>query len=274
MHKENKITNIVTNVKVGDSIYEELYKSLIRFDKINSFIVYGTYNDEELAGYEIHFNISQNDKYNTLDKKTSIDYICEKACEHGGKSKKYVICYKQCDLTMLIKLYKPLIIKLAKEQHDHWNWLEMEDLIQMCNLVICDLYYKGYYIHKRLLYKVYKNYVLQHIRKDRDKPVMTSLEQTFSKSEGDSELTIADMIPDRKLIEEQDDKDDYEVQCRIIKEMKDILIDYIGIRKYDQLLREYKNKQTTPWSRRLMVTIKAHLYDMGISKKSFDKYYN
>ena len=95
----------------------------------------------------------------------------------------------------------------------------------------------------------------------------------YHKSDDDCNVTIADMVPDTKLLDEQDDKENEEVMTQIITEVKDIIIDLIGPRQYDQLLREYANKQTTPWSRKLMYTIKAKLFDMGITIKSFNKYY-
>ena len=153
------------------------------------------------------------------------------------------------------------------------EFLEMEDLIQMCNLVISDLYYKGYYIHKQLIRRAYINYVLMHIRKDKNRVQIISLDQPYNKSDNDNTLRIADMIPDINASNELSDKEDEEVQKRILLEVKDIVIDFIGPRQYDQLLREYSNKQTTNWSRKLMQTIKAHLFEMGISNKSFNKYY-
>ena len=274
MFKENKLTNIKLNFSVDDEIEPIMSSQLSAFDKIHSCVVYGVYKDEKLVGWNINCNVSQNDYYNTVSVKKLIERMVPVLrASKKLTEQKYVIAFAQPTLDIVIKQYKPLIIKLAKEQHERWNWLEMEDLIQMCNLVICDLYYKGYYVHKRLIYRSFVNYVLMHIRKDKGKSYV-SLEQTYSKSDSDAQVTIADMLPDESTLYEQDDKDDEEVQCKILQEVKDIVIDFIGPRQYDQLLREYSNKQTTNWSRKLMQTIKAHLFEMGISKKSFDRYYN
>lgn len=261
MFKENKLTNVTFKVKNE----EELLKlNLSNTNKVFSYIVY-----KFVDYYEIQCNISQINKYNTIKLSDEINTICVKI-QNGGD---LVLCYKQPSLELLIKLYKPLVLKLSKEQKERWRYLEMEDLIQMCNLVICDLYYKGYYVHKNLIRTSFINYVLSHIRKNKSKPKILSLEQMYSKSDDDNEVRLADMIPDEKLLNEQDDNDIQEVYNKILHEMKDIVIDYIGIRQYDQLLREYSNNQTTDWSRKLMQRIKAHLFELGISSKSFNKYF-
>lgn len=273
--QENKLTNMTTTLEVDNLSLRNLTIPLNEIGKIHSCIVYGIYDNDVLVAWDIHFNVSEVNKFNTLKPDVVADFIFNKLKDslnnHNGKR---VICYMQPNVELIIKLYKPLIIKLAKEQHQRWEYLEMEDLIQMCNLVICDLYYKDYYIHKRLIRRAYINYVLMHIRKDRNKPHIVSLDQEYYTGDSDDSLVVADMIPDTKMIEELDNQDDYEVHCRILEEVKDIVIDFIGPRQYDQLLREYSNKSTTNWSRKLMIKIKAHLFEMGITNKSYDKYYN
>lgn len=275
MH-ENQITNIVTVIDAHATDLKQTLTHIIQNTerKIHSLIVYGVWSNDKLISWESHFNISQSNKFNTIK---CDDELCQFLYDKLTYSKSltktvYVICYKQPDVSLLIKQYKPLTIKLAREQNSRWTWLELEDLIQMCNLVICDLYYKGYYVHKRLIRKSFNNYVLMHIRKDIGKNIV-SIEQKYKKGDNDDELTIADMLLDNKLILEQEDKYNDEIHSRILQEVKEIIIDFVGPRQYDQLLREYKNRQTTDWSRKLMQTIKAHLFEMGISSKSFNKYY-
>jgi hypothetical protein len=165
-------------------------------------------------------------------------------------------------------------MSLTKFQQQNWQFLEFEDLLQMCRLVLCDLYYKGYYIHKNVLAISFNNYVLMHIRKQKNRPEIISLEQKYEKTSDSNAITIADMIPDTEQLNKQYDEEIKEVDDRILREMKELVIDYIGQRQYDQLLREYSNKQTTNWSRKLMQTIKIHLFKIGISSKDFDRYYN
>ena len=241
---------------------------------IFSYVIYADYNEGNIESYTVRLNISQIDNLNKLTPLNTCKSIVNKIQKHlNNPVKKYVIGYGQVSLDLLIILFEPLVKKLSKEQRQRWAFLEYEDLCQMCRLVISDLYYKGYYIHKRLVYRAFNNYVLMHIRKDKLKPELYSLEQEWSKSDNDDCVTLADMIPDIKMLNDIDDKDNKEIENRILDEMRGIIVDFIGQRQYDQLLREYGNRSTTPWSRKLMVKIKAHLFEMGINSRSFTKYY-
>jgi hypothetical protein len=274
MIKENKLTNVIQKVRVEDLNEDCIIQQLKSFKKIHSYIAYGSYDkNDELIGWQINYNISQNDKFNTLSIEQVASNIWNDLPHYIDADVERVQSYLQPSLSLLLRQYKPLIVKLSKETRSRWEFLEMEDLIQMCNLVICDLYYKNYYIHKQLIRRSFNNYVLMHIRKNKNRPSICSLEQLYHKSDSDSDVTFAEMIPDTKLLQEEEDKYNCEVQMQIIKEMRDIVVDFIGQRQYDQLLREYGNKQTTPWSRKLMGKIKAHMFDMGITLKSFNKYY-
>lgn len=278
MFERNEMTNVVRRISFSKPIVsytDDIFDSALSLKRLNSYIVYATYGDKRVSEIEIHYNVSQISKFNTLkgiDVANTISSAIDKLLLQDERPK--VVCHGQADLTSLIKQFKPLIVKLAKEQKQRWQYLEMEDLIQMCNLVICDLYYKGYYIHKRLVFRAFNNYVLMHIRKDKSRPEIISLEQEYAKSDDDNKLTVKDMVPDIKALNEQEDKENFEVERRILADMKDIVLDIIGPRQYDQMLREYSNGQTTNWSRKLMQTIKAKLYDLGINAKSFKKYYN
>lgn len=274
MRKENKILNFEQIIKVGDDVANEIRKMFNNIGRVNSAVVYGEYDNGVLKAFRIKYNVSQCDDYNTIECIPFVRHVINELGKLSPNDEKYVICYMQPPLDMLVKLYKPLVLKLAKEIHQYWQHLEMEDLIAMCNLVICDLYYKGYYVHKSLIRTSYINYVLMHIRKDKNKPTMISLDQEYSKTDDDDKVTVADMIADTSMVDELEDKYDCEVNSRVLQEVKEIVIDFIGPRQYDQLVREYGNKSTTAWSRKLMTTIKAHLFEMGINVKSFSKYYN
>lgn len=274
MYQKNIVTNIAQYISIDSNVEVAVKDMLKDVGNINSFIVYGKYDDDRLEGWQIHYNVSQNAKFNVIKVDDVLNKLSNELYKSINGEKKYVICHMQPPVELLIKLFKPLIIKLAKEQNERWQYLEMEDLIQMCNLVICDLYYKGYYIHKQLIRRAYINYVLMHIRKDKNKPTVMSLHQEYNKSDDDERVTLEDMIPDTSMVDGINDKYDCEVNKKVLEEVKEIVIDFIGRRQYDQLLREYGNKSTTNWSRKLMTTIKAHLFEMGINIKSFNKYYN
>ena len=273
MYERNELTNVVQKIKVGNDIQDAIFKQLARVNRVHSYIVYACRSGDNIVGWKIVYNVSQNNVLNTIEPLTIAEVVLEQISKYDASKSTNVVCYAQPPLDLLILQYGPLVNKLAKEQHDKWKWLEYEDLVQMCVLCICELYCKKYYIHKSLLRRTFNNYVLMHIRKDKDKPVMLSLEQRFAKSDDDKDVTIADTIPDQRQIEALEQEELDAVEQQILEEMKGIIIDLVGPRQYDQLLREYGSKSTTPWSRKLMQKIKAHLFNLGISRKSFDKYY-
>lgn len=266
----NILTNIVQEIHFDDDVKEVVSRQLSNLEFIYSYIVYSNYKNDDFVGWKVRYNVSQNEKYNTIAKQEVINNISKSlSCVPQTK----VATYMQPDLNLLLKLYNPLIKRLATDQHSRWRFLELEDLKQMCRLVICNLYYSGYYIHKNLVFRAFNNYVLLHIRYNRERPMIISLDQLYHKNDDDGDVSIVSMVPDTSLLDDQENKENKEIEEVILNEMKTIVIDYIGLRQYDQLLREYKNKQTTIWSRKLMQQIKAHLFDMGINRKSFNKYY-
>ena len=274
MYEKNILTNVVQKIKVNEDIRSAIIDQLSTMKKIHSVIAYAVVKNQVMKGWEIHYNISQSKKFNTL---RQADYLSELITHVEGTkdiTKSGVIYYKQPLLEILILQFNPLVKKLAKEQKEHWEQLEYDDLYQMCRLCMCNLYYKGYYLHKGLISRTFNNYVLQHIYKDRNKPDVISLDQEYSKHDDDERVTIADMIPDIYQVYKREDEEDDIVEQQILKEMREIVIDYIGPRQYDQLLREYGNKSTTAWSRKLMQQIKARLFELGINRKSFNKYHN
>ena len=129
---------------------------------------------------------------------------------------------------------------------------------------MCILYKKGYYIHKHLLEKSFINYVLMSLRKERDKPSLVSLNDVFSKSEGQDDLTFADTLIDYNELYEQQDKEDEEEYQQILNEERKNVIDIIGERRYSQLVREYGNNMTTGSGRMAVQKVKQKLRKDGL----------
>jgi hypothetical protein len=134
------------------------------------------------------------------------------------------------------------------------------------------LYRGGYYIHKRLLRRAFANEILMSLRKERNKPVLISLDQTVDGE--DDKTTISDTIPDKQAIIEEQDMLEEQAKNDVISAKRDIIIKYIGQRQYDQLVREYGNKNTTNWSQQTVHKLKHKLELFGITDKKFiNKYY-
>lgn len=258
-----------------NEMLSNMTEALIDLDKIYSYIVYGNYEDTKLTKYIIVYTISQTEKYNTLFVDNIISEIMEIIVL--PKEQKRVLGYNQPDIEVMIEAYDPLVNKLAKQQAEHWKCFEHEDLCQMCRLTMLKLYRKGYYIHKRLLYKSFNNDILMSLRHERNRPTIVSFEDTFYRAvSADSEkLLVADIVPDTEIQEEEERKLQEENTLLIFNEVKDIIVELIGVRQFDELMRDYGNKHTTSWSRKCMQKIKNHFTKLGLSRKDFDnKYYD
>lgn len=267
--KENVLNKITINIDkdvTKAQLCEQLIMPLsVSHDKIYSYLIYSQYECSTLKGWVIEYIISQDEQYNTLDVEDCIIDIAKKIFENKKtKEHKYVIGYKQPSLDVMCTLFEPCVNKLATNMKQRWPNFEYEDLCQMCKLVMCTLYSKGYYVHKYLLEKSFMNYVLMSLRKERNKPTIVSLNDAFSKSEGQDEITFADTLPDYNEIYEQQDKEDEEEYKQILNEERELVIDAIGERRYDQLVREYGNKMTTGSGRRTVQKLKTKFRKDGL----------
>lgn len=255
-----------------ESMCEILMLSFGSNERIYSYIVYFTQKGGT-DSYTVKYMVSQSDCNNTID---TVDATAEilSIIRRDKQEQKRIIGYRQANLDKLIELMQPLVHRLARAQHQRWQHLEYEDLCQTCNLAIVELYNKGYYIHKSLVEKTFNNMILMELRHERDKPAVVPLEHCFQGSEDLEKLTIADILvdPDDELRKEQEDNE--RAREWTFQEVKEIIVDLIGPRQFDQLFRDYGNKHTTAQTRKMMQKVKAHFAKLGLTRKEFDnKYY-
>lgn len=258
-----------------DNFVDDSIKTFDDIQKIYSFIIYSQYNDEDFVGWIIQYNISQIDEYNTID-------ICQALLDiltlikydknTNDNERKYVIGYCQPPLDIQIKVYDPLISNLALKMAKKWPSLEYDDMYQTCRLCLITLYNKGYYMHKRLLEKSFTNTVLESIRYRRNEPEIVSLYQNF-KGDDKEKLTLADTIPDKDTEERLAMEELGESDKLVYAKLKELIVNIVGERGYQELLRDYGNRHTSNLTRKMMQTIKAKFAKQGITIKSFDKYY-
>lgn len=271
MHVKQKIS-AATDIKRVEEIICETFDGI---DNIYSYLVYAEYDVSPLQ-YTIQYNISQREELNTLtlnDVLTGVIYAIENV---DLSAKKKIIGYGQPSLEIVLETYDPLVHKLARYQNDRWKHYDYEDLCQICRLVMIRLYRKGYYIHRRLLQRSFENEVWMDVKKHKGDKLVVSFEDTFYRplSNSSEELQYADVVPDNDIVEKERIKDEKEVNHLIFEEVKDIVIDYIGVRQWNELMRDYGNNHTTSWSRKTLQRVKKHLAQLGISRKDFiNKYY-
>lgn len=268
-----KLSQTVSASLSNNDIIEQLHLALNDFDKIYSYIIYAKHNNEEVSCWKIDYHISQVPKYNTLICNNIIPEITDKL--YKSKSDTHTIVgYAQPPIELMLELYDPLVCKCAKEQCNRWKDLEYDDAVSMCRMVMLILANKGYYIHKQLLRKSFNMYVLKYLRKNINSPELVSLEKVmYCGGDEDDTLTLADMIADTSIEEKEQDKDNEIAVKAIFEEVKAIIIELVGERQFEQLLRDYGHKHTTTWSRSKMLQIKKRFKELGLNARSFNKYY-
>jgi hypothetical protein len=272
--KENilhKVSQKLSSDLSDKEIFEQLLSLLNKLDKIYSYLIYANYKDDELTEWQIDYTFSQVDKYNTLSTIDVIDDIIL-SIHNSRNSNKRIVGYKQPAVELMMELYSPLMNKLVLEQCHKWNELEYDDAMSICKLTMMNLYSKGYYIHKYLLRKSFENSVLMELRKNKNKPEILSLEQLIFSDGRNEPITIADVIADDSIELENEQLEEEEFIQNVFNEVKEILVDYMGERQFNQFLRDYGNKHTTNWSRKKMQQVKDKFKRLGITWKSFDKY--
>ena len=269
--------NVLFNARVMlDSTMSEntmtqiLSESLMDLIRIYSYIVYSSKLDDRKS-YTIKYTISQTDKNNTIPVAEAVPEIVSIV---KNDSDKRIIGYRQPELGVLIELLQPMVHKLAKKQQEAWRHYDYEDLCQMCNLAIVELYRKGYYIHKSVVEKTFANMVLMELRKERGKPVTVPLTQTFTGDEDLEKLTIADILADEDEMISQQENDEREQMLWAFEEVKQLITELIGPRQFDQLFRDYGKKHTTAQTRKMMQKIKTIFAEKGITRRELEnKYY-
>lgn len=270
-----KLVQTIPAVKNEELIRVTTLTMLENTDKIYSYIVF-----KKDDTFVIQCNISQTERYNTLTVDDVVNDIINIILNYEEINNdilaKGVLGYKQPPLELMLEAYDPLVNKLAMQQSEHWKQYERCDLCQICRMVMINLYRKGYYLHKELIRKCFINELLLEMRNDKYKPTVMSLDDVFYKpiTSGSEDLTFADIIKDtsEELVEQE--KRISEAEMLIFNELKDIIVDLIGIRQWNEFYRDYVNKHTTAWSRKTLMKIKNHLATLGLTRGKFnDKYY-
>lgn len=233
---------------------------------------YTLYSNE--TNYTIIYHISQDDKYNKIDKNCAAINIINAIVndylrgEHLG-----IISYEQPPIGILIEVLEPMIHSLSNREYNHWkNFLELQDIEQICSMTICELYKKGYYIHKSLVSKALANNIYRFLRIDdhRGYSVVSIYKPT---KYNDEKMTVGETIFDTAEANEAYDRDVKAALEEIHKEQRDIVIEMIGKRQYDQLLREWQTATTTGVTQKRVFALKNKMIQLGLTGDVWNKYF-
>ena len=264
---ENNLTKIV--VKINDdniSLCENILKaSLVKYSKIFSYLIYYTGDNS----FRIEVNISDKDYYNAFTRDEIIPLIVNDI-KTKEPNKSNIVSFIQPNAEICIETYEPLIKKLSRQQSECWSNFEYEDLCQICRMCIVVLKNKGYYINPKLITRAFINEILMQLRKNPANVVCCSIYDNVQDTE---DIQIADMIADESLENKQYDEEIHDANLSIMNELRDIIIDYIGPRGYEQLLKEYGSQQTSCWGRKTLQQLKRHLDANGYTYNKYKKYY-
>ena len=251
-----------------DDVLKLLNKEYLVIEKCYSYLIQNEYDeDETLIGYQVEVMISSIDRFNTIEMTNACIEIVKIVTEKQTEVRR-MSGFKQPPIGVLIEAFTPLVTSLVITQSKKWADYEYDDLMQMCYECIIRLKRKNYYIHKGLINKAFMNDVLLGIRKKRFVDKIDSLDMEVT--DGENFTPMVELIEDSESLENMYNTVEISTKNRIMEAQKVLLIDLLGKRTYDQLIREYGNKYTTPWSRRKVWSLKKTLTDMGIDRKSFD----
>lgn len=265
-----KVTQVIKCNNDKNTLKVILNEILTEFDYVYSYLVFRRKND-----YLVQYNLSQQTNYNTIPVENVCNEIIEIIYNDTGIGEK-IIGYNQPKLEIILNAFDPLVHKLATIQSEHWKQYEHDDLCQMCRLVMVKLYRKGYYLHKRLIEKAFINAILADLRNEKNKPLIVSFDDVFYRpvSNSSEQITIADTIPDKETMSQEEEEERIRGELAIFEEVKDIIIDLIGIRQWNELYRDYAGKHTTSYTRKLLIKIKRYFETEGLTRSKFNEKYH
>lgn len=260
--------NIMNSLSISPSknLDIENIKTLIleTFDNLVNPWIYSYIVINEDDKYIIKFNINDNPKYNTI---LLIDAIGDIFKSFNNEPKNNILCFKQPNSNIMIKVYHPFIKNICKRLYNQWKVIEYDDIYQTCILSLLKCIKKNYYIHKQFLIKSFNNEILMLLRKRRGVELI-SFENYFENHKGnDDNLSSDDYFVDEKDLIDRDNKENQELNKQILQYIKKKY--NISDRELEQLLKEYKNKHTNDWSRTRVKNLKAKIEKDNLKRSDF-----
>lgn len=262
--QKNELVNISIPLTL-DTYVDDIVTPLSNYSHIYSYIVY-----KQPHGYLVDILYSKTARYNTIPVDTLAVQIYKDILRprRDLRLTSNIVTYAQPPLEILITTYKPLVYRLAFRQHRYWQDVEIDDLIQMCNLRICILYQQGYYIHAGIINRSFINHVLQFLKPERYKPQMIPIDEVVP----GTDIPLVDTIIDESVTDEFTDVEDDvngstlhdEIICEGIRTVKDFLTP----RMFDQMLRQYSTNTTDNTTRVMMSRLKRQLAALGITMQT------
>lgn len=261
---QQEINNYIVKFNITDSNIRSFLNK--QFDFAENLYSYVVYNNNGVITIVSHF--SQIEEFNTVPVQVMITNVISSL---HLLSKQGIFCYGQPPLEILVEVLQPLIHRLALVQYRRWKRYSYDDLVQLCSCKLCELYNKGYYIHKAVLKRAFENSVYQMLRKEPRDVTFVSSDAAVKNS--DDTLSVLDVIPDIGQENEVYDKEESEMLNQLFTEQKELLLEILGERQYDQLLREFRTKTISNTTSRKVRALQQKLEKYGYDKKYWEKYF-
>ena len=240
-----------TNIDINEDI---IFNLLIDIEKLYSYIIKSTLENDQII-LIVKFTISENNNHNTISRKSMINNILELLINNIEVNK--VLKYEQPNLDIIFQVYDRFIMKIAKQQSEIWH-LEYDDCYQICALSIVKLHNKNYFLNKYLIEKTCRNDILYSIRKNINKPIIESLDQ-FIKTDNTDNIRYCDLIEDENCRRDFEDTINKDAIDKTFKEVKRLLVNRFGPRKFDKLFKDYVYNHTDSISLTMMQKVKLYL---------------
>jgi hypothetical protein len=256
-----------------ESEYETIKENISNLISTDLYAYFVGRKDDVLV---IKIYISSTDEYNTIRKENAKERIITSIIDYlVSLSNAKCIDFQQPPLELIIELYQPMLKKMADKLHQQWRQFEYEDLVSMANLVVVKLHNQGYYLNKSIIWTALNNDILVECRKLKSQPVLVSFEDVIKSTfKIDSEeLAYGDMIKDESIEEEKERDDERQLEKYVFEQVKDIIIDKIGERRWDRLWRDYSKGHAAIGTRQEMKRLKSLFKTLGLTRQDFINYY-
>lgn len=219
--------------------------------------------------YTLTYHVSQTARYNIIDVGCAVTNIVTAAATNTAS--RGIVGYEQPSLSILVEVMAPLVNSLVNRQASRWRQFSHDDLTQTCYMCLCELYRKGYYIHKALLQRTFTNTLYYKLRKVPRDVTMVSLSAPVHDT--DDIVQVQDCIPDEAELVEEEERENNAVVAQILAEQRAIIVELIGQRRYDELLREWRSKTVTNKSSATVNRLRKMLLDAGYKPEQWNKYF-
>lgn len=160
------------------------------------------------------------------------------------------IHYMNAPLEKWLIQFKPSLHKLVEEVYPAYQnmYPDKQDLLSILFITVIKLYNKGYYLHKSLISRSFRNDLNCSIRKQKYFTDCASLDALMPNS--DESLTLADTIADPENMEERVEYEDYvKYMFNLIKEE---MLKHMSQLSFDMLMIQIQNKTIEPSTARML----------------------